>query len=110
MTSLEYLIKKNELVERVTGKILIPSDQLEDVPYSEEFKPSEDLNGSNCPYCVALAPCDTCEPCIMYKRGNECINPSSSYTIANNVWLELATDEDREELYQLGLDYERSNK
>jgi len=107
MTALEYMIKKNELVKRVTGKILIPREQLEEVPYSSEFEPSIEIRSYNCPYCNLFYN-NRCCKCPMYK-DNYCLTDDSTYDIVSKLWEELSTKDDRNELFKLGLKYKRSN-
>jgi len=107
MTSLEYMQKKNKLVKRVTGKVLIPNDQLKNVRYSREFKPSISLKDINCPYCVFY---DSCSDCPMSRAGNNCNSIDSTFSVVNRIWQDVSTRDDRNELFKLGLKYKRSNE
>jgi len=110
MTSLEYMQKKNKLVEKVTGKILVPDDQLINVPYSEHFIPRDSLKGSNCPYCnIYYNDNIKCSKCPMYK-DNYCIDVDSTYYKANILWRDLSTNDNKNELLDLGEQYKRSNQ
>ncbi len=108
MTTLEYLKKKNEIVFGVTDEILIPEDQLMEVPYHKNFKPSRLLASCNCPYCLAS---NSCAECPMGKAGNECItDDDNSYGRVAVIWGETATDSDEQKLYDLGVEYQKNNK
>jgi hypothetical protein len=113
MTALEYMKKKNKLVFKVTGKVLIPKDQLVDVEFSDEFEPEEWLNATNCPYCNLH---ESCETCPMALAGNQCRkmddygNPlKNTFSTANEAWLEKSTEKTRQKLYRLGVKYLESN-
>ncbi|OQX58597.1 MAG: hypothetical protein B5M52_05165 [Helicobacteraceae bacterium 4484_230] len=98
MTALEYLKAKNDLIERVTGCILIPEDQL------VEHEP--DLN---CTYCTLYY--DKCDGCPMKEAGNGCIdNLETSYAKAAKVWGKKATEKDSTELLKLGKRFQREYK
>jgi len=109
MLPLEYLKEKNKLIRKVTGKILIPKKQLVNVAYSEDFEAETELLIVNCPYCNIYYNSEfKCNGCPMYEAGNVCNNKASTYYKANTLWMNTATRDDRNELYQLGLKYKRS--
>jgi len=54
---------------------------------------------------------DECDECPMAKAGNRCIhNPESSYRKARGIWIEKATEEDKEKLRKLGERFEKEYK
>jgi len=111
ISALEYMTAKNELVLRVTGEILIPEGQLGDVEFDTDFCPDRELDGQNCPYCNIYAKVDSpnCGDCPMNVANNECGMFYSTYDICYRLWEKKATEEDRQELYDLGVKYLESN-
>jgi len=111
MNSLEYMIKKNELVKKVTGKVLIPKEQLVNIQYSDAFEPSKNLSIINCPYCNIYHNSGfKCSGCPMDEANNNCKVERNSYRVADSLWYKLVTEEDRNELFELGLEYKKSNE
>ena len=112
MTTKEFLIKKNELVKRATGAILIPSDQIVDEPKVKlDENCCHSLNSSNCPYCVGRRPYElspiVCDTCPMYQAGNCCDNFNSTWYVVQQLWREKATLEDAKELKRLVQKYNK---
>ena len=112
MTPLEYLKTKNELVFKVTGKVLIPDDQLIEHELNDEamskFIPHKLLNSDNCTYCLKHYP--TCHNCPMSTAGNWCFYAGSTYQVATDAWNKLATSDDRQRLYNLDVKFKESYK
>ena len=112
MTNIEHMELKNELVFRVTKKILIPPEQMMLEPYVELY-PDEYLVQDNCPYCSARVKAKSldCANCPMELADNGCINnTSSSWVIANDIWSKVANEDDRIELYDLVVRYNKENE
>jgi hypothetical protein len=128
----EFLVQKNAIVEKVTGKILIPEDQIENVPFKKlnlcdtegvDGELSIQLNAQICPYCEAYRETFpsygtvnrlNCEPCIMNKKGNKCIGSeetknTSTWEDCTDLWDELATEEDMIALMELVEKYNKEN-
>lgn len=67
----EYLRKKNALVLKATGVILVPEDQIEECKQQPLHAVSD---ASVCPYCAIYHdPDGNCAKCPMEKAGNSCI-------------------------------------
>jgi hypothetical protein len=101
MTSKEFLEKKNELVKRVTGLVLVPEDQLEEHPFVklDTRETGATLMSGICTYCRTY---DNCNECLMAIADNRCGNISrSTWWEANYAWETKATDADRTELMEL---------
>ena len=111
MTALEYLKAKNDLVERVTGYILIPEDQLEEhKPDMTKFEPRLVLSELNCTYCTLYYD-EYCNRCPMKEASNGCIDYlGTSYSKTRYTWEEKATEEDQEEMYRLGEQFQKEYK
>ena len=111
MTALEYMTKKNKIVKRVTNETLIPEKQLVEVYYNDNFSPANVLLISNCPYCnLYYTENHKCSSCPMSQAGNNCFNKGSSFKATNGKWYRLATEDDNQELLDLGIEYQRSNE
>ena len=112
MTPLEYLKTKNELVFKVTGKVLIPDDQLIEHELNDDefgrFESWSRLDDENCTYCLKHYP--ACHNCPMGKAGNRCSNDDSTYQVATDAWNRLATKENEKELLNLGVKFKESYK
>ncbi len=68
MKVIDFLKKKNKLVFKATGIVLIPEDQLIDlVPRRLDFR----TDATICPYCVEFID-DICDDCPMSKASNKC--------------------------------------
>ena len=111
MTALEYLRAKNKLVERVTGHILIPEDQLEEhEPDMTQFDPRRELSKFNCTYCTLYYD-KACKGCPMKEADNGCIDHlKTSYDKTCDAWIEKATYEDKAELQRLGERFQKEYK
>ena len=129
MTTIEFLTKKNEIVERVTGKVLVPDDQMEEVPFQEldtlvgaylVDNTTMSLHAAICPYCEAhrelVETCKhariNCDNCIMDKKGNGCMSAeeSSTWEDCHELWDELATKKDEADLISLIEQYNKEGK
>lgn len=79
MTPMEYMHKKNALIEDATGLTLIPENQIKDIEIKEL---SLDNDIYACPYCEEYYPMggDTeCNGCPMFEKENSCFAWNSSY-------------------------------
>ena len=128
MTTIEFLTKKNEIVERVTGKVLDPDDQMEEVPFKELdtligaylADNTMSLHAGICPYCEThREPVDTykhtrinCDNCIMDKAGNGCMSAKeiSTWEDCHELWDELATRKDATDLISLVEQYNKEGE
>jgi len=111
MTTKQYIHKKNDIVLRVTGVILVPADQIVDIPpVLLSTEPISWLDGSICPYCRAFQKEEDCPDCPMYLANNRCSSSSntpSTWGKADIRWDKLATDTDKAELLALVIDYNK---
>ncbi len=74
MSAKTYIRKKNEILKKHTGMVLVPEDQITEC----EAKPlsmRDDM--SACPYCLAYENVGDCTGCPMYEANNGCL---ASYT------------------------------
>lgn len=78
MTPREYIEKKNSIIEKYTGIVLVPEDQIIDLPVEQVGKLSIH-NGDEpaCPYCIVYG-AGTCKDCPMHEAGNGCTDGSHS--------------------------------
>ena len=106
MTSVTFLRRKNDIVERVTGHILVPEDQICNVPFVPLWDDSipDNLCGCYCPYCLIFGEF-YCVDCPMARAGNECGAEGSTWTICNEIWVGRATKDDMLELQALCKEY-----
>ena len=74
MSPLDYMKKKNKILFDITGKWLIPKDQLMNVEARKLGYKDSDI----CPYCLLYLE-DGCKECPMCKAGNRCVFYSSTY-------------------------------
>jgi hypothetical protein len=119
MTDTEFFKKKNKIVKRVTGVVLIPDDQIVETGMEQvELEIGKfDLNalgGGICPYCIYFYKdwCKCCE-CPMALAGNKCNNDNnSSWRKAKSRWVKKATttEEDIQELRELCEQYNKELK
>ena len=75
MTVSEYIRRKNEMIFKHTGIVLVPEDQIEECEQSEL-----DICADSwaCPYCTIYIA--NCGECPMGKAGNVCnISPNNTY-------------------------------
>ncbi len=113
MTTKRFLKKKNKIVKRVTGLLLVPKDQIVDRPNVLLNNDSKGLVLSSdvCPYCVDryTSTMIECSDCPMALAGNSCQgNPDSTWYKANTLWKASVTEEDRDELIKLIKKYNRT--
>jgi len=105
MTTTELMKRKNKIVFDVTYEILVPLDQIVEVN-AVRLKPRCHLYASNCIYCE-LFKNDYCRDCPMAIAGNMCLdNVNSTYKICNELWNEKATQDDKDKLYNLIVEYD----
>ena len=114
MTTVDFLTEKNKIVFRVTNVVLVPTGQLEEVPFREldEIRDGcEQLNDTICPYCLEYAKPGEgsgCAGCPMAEAGNHCdYDVGDTWTSANNQWLESAEVKDHQELIALCEQYNK---
>jgi hypothetical protein len=113
MTTEQYIREKNKLVYKATGMVLVPEDQIIDMGYKDTFRATEHLDKLSYPYCLYYFDND-CKGCIMYEKGNGCLDGYSSYERIIE-YLEnkecLTSDYDIiPGLYELGVKYKESNE
>ncbi len=115
MTTREFLIAKNKLVMEVTGKVLIPDDQIEDEPkvkLDSSSKYLDSLAHTICPYCVSRIRIgySYCSSCPMSIAGNECGTANGdTWDSADDGWIEKATNRNKREMQRLILEYNRND-
>ena len=109
MTNITYMELKNELVFRVTEEILIPPEQMVLEPYVK-LTPLGTLGAENCPYCMSREDTRGCSTCPMERASNKCTDKLSTFNAASELWYALATDEDRQELFDLAVTYNGENE
>ena len=115
MSVVEFLKRKNEIVKAVTGVILVPEDQIMDIPEDErtpldlndDLSEYDFLGTEYCPYCALYFDND-CEGCPMYEAGNRCIEGIyNTWTKANDIWMEKSTEKDWKKLRDLVAEYNK---
>ncbi len=79
MTVREYIERKNELIKKYTGMILVPEDQIIDMELPKDETLSINDDRSACPYCFFYFDYYDCSECPMSKAGNCCLNKGSTY-------------------------------
>ena len=72
MTVVEFLRKKNEIIKKHTGLILVPEAQIVEVA-KVPLSMNEDINA--CPYCKIWFSED-CIGCPMAANNNDCYEPA----------------------------------
>jgi len=108
MTTTELINKKNQIVFNVTGKMLVPVDQIVEVE-AIRLEPMLHLSGSSCIYCEVFR--SGCSNCPMAMAGNECIkDENNTFEVCAKLWKEKATKEDKEKLYDLIVEYNTALK
>jgi hypothetical protein len=71
MTITEFIRRKNEIIERATGIILVPEDQIVEVQMPIQLSMAGDA--AACPYChLYLLKKRECIGCPMSKASNQC--------------------------------------
>lgn len=108
MTTLEYMKRKNEILKKMTGKELIPEDQMVEVD-AYPLGMTDTLtgidsasDGSICPYCIVYTDgecdsddSDSCTLCPMKEAGNWCNEeegPLPTYKIVSNLLISIHRD------------------
>ena len=81
MSTIEYVKRKNKLVEDQFGHILVPEDQIKEVT-KNKLSMVDDMNA--CPYCIIYyvggLDYERCKGCPMQEAGNGCLmNAPSTY-------------------------------
>lgn len=75
MTVIEFIQRKNAILEDITDIRLVPDDQIIDVePRYLKLKGLTEQSkndGLICPYCILYAD-DDCHGCVMRDKDNEC--------------------------------------
>ena len=114
MTDTEFFTRKNKIVKRVTGGVLIPDEQIvetgiKQVELGAEFDLDLIVLGDGiCPYCIYFhTDNEGCGDCPMSVAGNKCDNKGSSWRKAKSKWAEKATKEDIQELRELCEQYNK---
>ena len=116
MTDTEFFKKKNKIVKRVTGEVLIPDDQImetgmKQVELGAEFNFDLIVLGDGiCPYCIYFYTKEGCDNCPMSVAGNQCEDSGSSWRKAKSKWAEKATTDDIQELRELCKQYNKELK
>ncbi len=105
MTTKDFLIKKNKIVFEVTGVVLVPLDQIEEVEFRElESFFTTTLCGDICPYCLiyySQMGALRCSGCPMAKKGNLCRTGGSTWKRASTLWSEKSKLKDHAKLNKL---------
>ena len=103
MTTKDFLIKKNKIVFDVTGVVLVPPNQIEEVEFRElRSYFAEDLSAYICPYChIYYEGVLRCSGCPMAEKGNLCEIEGSTWQRASTLWLEKSKGRDRKKLSKL---------
>jgi len=109
MTNITYMELKNSIVIRVTEEILVPPEQMVLEPYVK-LTPLGILGAENCPYCMSRQDTVGCSTCPMKLAGNKCTDMLSAFNTASKLWDTLATDKDRQELFDLVVRYNEENE
>lgn len=68
MTVVEYIRRKNAIIEKACGVTLVPEDQIAELPRS---RLSMDTDAEACPYCVEYLLAN-CKGCPMQEAENMC--------------------------------------
>ena len=68
MTVAEYIHRKNAIIEEVTGKTLVPDDQIIEC---KQVPLAMNDDSTTCPYCAIYAiPNESCKGCPMFEIEN----------------------------------------
>ena len=128
MNNAEYLVKKNDALERHLGITLIPEKQLRDIAVSESMITSmthyvQEASGpkklllapSNCVYCIAhdVSEAPMCTGCPMHEDGNRCGTDDSTFSKCEKAINALSSEKRlclETELIELAQLYIDSNK
>ena len=76
----KFIKRKNKIIYNLTGIILVPEDQIVEVP---KHKLNIAGGEGSCPYCLVYIDDIDCEDCPMAKANNECTRTE------NNTWDQL---------------------
>jgi len=115
MSVVEFMKRKNEIVKAVTGVILVPEDQIIDIPedkrkpldLDDDLSEYDFLGTGYCPYC-ALYFDDGCEGCPMFEADNDCNQDNNgTWAKANKIWTEISTKKDWKKLRDLVTEYNK---
>ena len=118
MSVVEFLRRKNEIVKEVTGTIIVPENQIKEIPEDkreplgycnvEDISEYKALASKLCPYCLAYLD-SNCEGCPMLEAGNYCNEEGgrSTWWVADDLWVEKATEKDWEKLRDLVVEYDK---
>ena len=115
MSVVEYLTRKNKMIEELCGVTLVPEGQIVEI---EKRPLSMENDGEACPYCQIYYSYDpmnnkvNCTGCPMYMQGNGC-----NFYESNSSWgrvrskIGVITDNDTIEpqLFSLIEEYNESN-
>ena len=113
MNDVEFIKRKNAIVFSVTGEVLVPESQIENVGNTKkmngplaslrEIPDTTMLHAGICPYCKVFNDCDGCP---MYEAENWCNGSTpNTWKIANKKWMELSTKSDQTKLLNLINEY-----
>ncbi len=115
MTNIEFLTRKNEIIKDVTGRTLVPEDQIVELKHLPELTVDsgcgEELGTHICTYCAIFygdefnATDVNCTGCPMKEAGNRCNDKDSSWRKLKVIWEDNAKDEDVEKLRDLVIQY-----
>lgn len=82
MTVTDYITRKNEIIEKHTGIVLVPADQVENIEIGST-RLSMQADPEACPYCAKFYVHDyneRCAGCPMHNAYNSCFKAGSTYT------------------------------
>ena len=109
MSVVEFIKRKNELIKKHTGMVLVPEDQIEECEkrYLSTFDDEK-----ACPYCQVYSDFYNCTGCPMSKADNCCMgNGNSTYLKIVRPHGSIVRNPDwHNELYLLTEEYNASNK
>ena len=96
MTVKEYVIKKNKILEDISGIVLVPENQITDPDETPELG-ADDGDESICPYCIIYGnpyfdtKTNICMRCPMEQDNNACSKDNSTYqSITLQIGLRLS--------------------
>ena len=110
MNTKKFIKKKNKIIKKVTGRTMVPKDQIVNIPkqkLSEDYYSSKGLTDLICPYC-RLYFSNECVDCPMHEAKNDCItNQYSTYRMIQPLWREKAKNKDILKLQKLTIKYNK---
>ena len=117
MSVTEFLRRKNEIIKAVTGVILVPEDQIVDIPENKRPLPTQNkkysspeyrfLESDFCPYCTLYLD-NKCNGCPMNEAGNRCSpDNDNTWSVVNNLWIVKSIEEDWKKLRDLIVEYNK---